>query len=567
MSRTTVLLQIALVATVVPSLSNAFQYQPRLVAAPHRSPSWRAARTSTIRFAKKDEEEVEDYSKFDALMDEQIKLGKMASKKNYPTTPTLRECFLFALPALGIYACPSLMSLIDASFIGRTSSLELAALGPAGSISDSAPLPLLFLSIAATNLVAKAYANRDVASCARISRMSMALGAIGGTVLAVVLYNVATPLSALYCGGAASTAFVPLCAKYVAIRALALPAVVIATIAQAICIGIKDTRTPLVAVALAGGMNFLGDLLLVNGMGMGIAGAAWATTFSQFAAAALLLRVLYRNGFLLQGGPASKAVNGDAGTIVTSEEETSTKATVISLMSFIPFLFVMGVKIGLHNSCAATAASLGGAPAAAHTALFAVAMLCFTFGDVGSSLSQAFLPVFAAESKGDRKSTNGALNFDMAAAMPTLKQLLKCTFTISATVVCLSTLLLTIFSGQISSDPAVILEMRRILPAMIATLSLHGTAVTLEGLLLARKDFRGLTKTYIGVSISVAAWLTVVRRSATAGLMGVWGCYIWVSASRILAFSLLGGLLRSPLRWWRRVLLKKFIRKEKGSRA
>ena len=64
-------------------------------------------------------------------------------------------------------------------------------------------------------------------------------------------------------------------------------------------------------------------------------------------------------------------------------------AVARALMGFVPFLFVMGVKIGMHNGCAATAASLGGVPAAAHTALFATAMLCFTMNDVGSSLCQA----------------------------------------------------------------------------------------------------------------------------------------------------------------------------------
>jgi hypothetical protein len=37
-------------------------------------------------------------------------------------------------------------------------------------------------------------------------------------------------------------------------------------------------------------------------------------------------------------------------------------------------------KLGLHNLAAATAASLGGAAAAAHTALFAIAWLCFFIG-------------------------------------------------------------------------------------------------------------------------------------------------------------------------------------------
>ena len=404
---------------------DAFQYQVGQQRHIHYSlPSWRrgiATVSTRYRSTALNAKEGKLESSDDRVEQYEARNSEVIAK--YPPTPSLRECFSFALPALGIYACPPLMSLIDASFIGRTSSIELAALGPAGSISDCSPLPLLFLSIAATNLVAKAYAIGDDASCARISRTSLALGSVSGILLAIAFYRLAAPLSMLYCGGntlatrASAETLAPLCASYVAIRAIALPAVVIASIAQAVCIGSKDTQTPMVAVGVAGALNFMGDLLLVNGMGMGIAGAAWATTFSQFAAAALLLRVLQKRGFLRNGGPA--AINGlskkesmrglDA---VTVESDVSTKATIMSLLNFVPFLFVMGVKVGMHNSCAAAAASLGGAPAAAHTALFAVAMLCFTFGDVGSSLSQAFLPAFA--------STN---SFNIAAATPTLKHL------------------------------------------------------------------------------------------------------------------------------------------------
>lgn len=91
----------------------------------------------------------------------QPEAAKTASAARYPAAPTLRECFAFAIPALGIYVASPLMSLIDAAFVGRQSSLELAALGPASSISDSAPLPLLFLSIGATNLAARAFLSGD----------------------------------------------------------------------------------------------------------------------------------------------------------------------------------------------------------------------------------------------------------------------------------------------------------------------------------------------------------------------------------------------------------------------
>ena len=158
---------------------------------------------------------------------------------SYPAVPTLRECFAFTLPALGIYAAPPLMSLIDAAFIGRTSSIEL---------------------------------------------------------------------------------------------------------------------------------NLLGDLVLVNGLGMGIAGAAWATSASQICSAGLLLRVLVRRGFLRS---EVKSVSEEVGS------ERSTVDTFKTILGFVPFLFVMVIKIGMHNTAAATAASLGGAPAAAHTALFAIQCCAF----------------------------------------------------------------------------------------------------------------------------------------------------------------------------------------------
>ena len=495
--------------------------------------------------------------------------------RQYPPTPTFRECMRFAVPALGIYLCPPLMSLIDAAFIGRSSSLELAALGPASSISDSAPLPLLFLSIAATNLIAKSVASKDNATSARVSRTALGMGSICGLVLATVLFTLAEPISILYCGGPTASAaklLAPSCSIYVAIRALALPFVVVTTIAQAICIGTKDTRTPMISVALAGLCNLVGDLVLVKWLKQGIAGAAWATSFSQIVAAGLLVRVLKKRGFLARPTETVEHINPEKGmttdsTVVNAinqPNDTSTLATIKQLLAFIPFLFIMTVKIGWHNSCTATAASLGGVPAAAHTALLSVAMVCMVLGDVGSSLSQAFLPAFEGMSASeDETSTATTLatktkpraTFNMKAAMPTIKQLLKCTVSISAAVTTLAAVMIGIFGGQITSDPAVLAEMRRTLPWILTALTFHGSAVTLEGLLLSRKKFRALSFCYSVLAVTVAGFSFATRRFGL-GLAGVWGCYVWFCASRVITFSAIGGLLR-PRRWLQKVLGRK----------
>ena len=106
----------------------------------------------------------------------------------------------------------------------------------------------------------------------------------------------------------------------------------------------------------------------------------------------------------------------------------------------------------------------------------------------------------------------------------------------------LSSLIVGVFAGQLTPDLAVQRQMRRVLPLMVATLATHGTAVTLEGLLLARKAFRGLALTYTGVFFSVAAALHLVR-TRSLGLLGVWAVYAWYCAGRAVAFAALGGLL------------------------
>jgi hypothetical protein len=239
---------------------------------------------------------------------------------------------------------------------------------------------------------------------------------------------------------------------------------------------------------------------------------------------------------------------------------STTMGIIRQIFAFIPFLFVMAVKIGWHNACSATAASLGGAEAAAHTALLSVGMLCSVLGDVGSSLAQAFVPAFVqdrsvqAEAKdqvADRvRQPKQEPYFDLDAAMPTIRQILKCTLCISTAVVCLASIIVGLFGRCITQDPEVYSTMRKTLPWVVTALSLHGSAVSLEGILLARKKLKGLAVFYSFLAFTILAF-QIATRQMGLGLIGVWGCYCWVCGSRVIAFSALGGLLTLNLGpWW-----------------
>ena len=328
-------------------------------------------------------------------------------------------------------------------------------------------------------------------------------------------------------------------------------------------------------------LNLMGDFILVKKFQMGIAGAAWATSVSQIVAGGLLLRVLKRRGFLrnpsktdsqslmrssLSSSSTPKLVEEQSQSSLPSSSPT-TIDTIKQLLAFVPFLFVMSVKIGWHNSCAATAASLGGSQAAAHSALVSVAMLCFVLGDVGSSMSQAFLPAFVKKTTTTTtttQQTNSESNdhkelqtpetttaFDLDAAMPTIKQLLRCTLGISSTVMVIAAIMIGIFPTNITRDPAVVAEMRKTLPWIVTALSFHGSAVTLEGLLLARKKFRPLSVIYSLLAIGVVVF-QLVTRQFHLGLGGVWACYVWFCATRVFVFSSIGGLFQ-PMKFLQRI--------------
>ncbi|KAL3631552.1 hypothetical protein CASFOL_024536 [Castilleja foliolosa] len=65
-------------------------------------------------------------------------------------------------PAVGLWICGPLMSLIDTAVIGQGSSIELAALGPRTVFCDNTSYVFMFLSIATSNLVAKSVLTRSL---------------------------------------------------------------------------------------------------------------------------------------------------------------------------------------------------------------------------------------------------------------------------------------------------------------------------------------------------------------------------------------------------------------------
>lgn len=190
----------------------------------------------------------------------------------------------FSLPTLGIWIASPLLSLMDTAVVGRfaSSSLELAALGPATAICNQLTSVFLFLGVATTNLLTGAVADEQPKRAVEGTTTGLAVALGIGSVLCAVLALGASPLCAAF-AGEASAAVVPFATKYVSARAWGLPFVLATVVAQAACLGYKESGAALRAVLAAVAVNAVLDFLFVPVLGWGIEGAAWATVLSQVA--------------------------------------------------------------------------------------------------------------------------------------------------------------------------------------------------------------------------------------------------------------------------------------------
>lgn len=218
--------------------------------------------------------------------------------------PNLKKIIKFAIPAIGVWLCSPLLSLIDTSSVGLLSgTTQQAALNPAVAVTDYGALLVAFMYTATTNLVAGARGEEASSSSEgekpKTKKMlidALQMSGYVGTILGSVLIAFGPVLLRSIIGNDNIDPNVFAAAlRYVRIRALGMPAAVIIGSAQSACIGMQDIKSPMYVLVAAALVNFIGDVIFVpqkSALIGGAAGAAWATVFSQYAALAMFIKWL-----------------------------------------------------------------------------------------------------------------------------------------------------------------------------------------------------------------------------------------------------------------------------------
>jgi MATE family multidrug resistance protein len=185
--------------------------------------------------------------------------------------------------------------LVDTAFVARLGSVPLAALG-VGAIALSSVFWIFnFLGIGSQTEVAQAMGRQNPERAAGIAALAFLLSGFFGAVLALSgFFSSGSIASAM----GASGEMRELAVEYLKIRWLGAPAVLATLTAFGVLRGLQDMKTPLWVAAAVNLLNIGLDAGLIFGLGpfpeLGIAGAALASTISQWLGAVWAVLAVFR---------------------------------------------------------------------------------------------------------------------------------------------------------------------------------------------------------------------------------------------------------------------------------
>ncbi|XP_060168482.1 protein DETOXIFICATION 46, chloroplastic-like isoform X1 [Lycium barbarum] len=440
---------------------------------------------------EKDEEQVEEVT-----VREEITVvnsnGKGEFSGNESIWAQMVEIVKFSGPAVGLWLCGPLMSLIDTAVIGQGSSIELAALGPGTVFCDNTSYAFMFLSIATSNLVATALARQDKDEVQHQISILLFIGLACG----VVMFSFTRMFGAwgiTAFTGAKNTEIINAANTYVQIRGLAWPAMLVGWVAQSASLGMKDSWGPLKALAVATAINGIGDIVLCRIFGYGIAGAAWATMVSQVVAAYMMIQALNNKGY-----------NGFALSV------PSVNALLQIFMLAAPVFLTMMSKVAFYSLLVYYATSMGTHSAAAHQVMLQLFCLFAVWAEPLSQTAQSFMPELLY-----------GVNRNLSKARMLLKSLLIIGASNGLLLGSAGVSISWFFPKLFSPDPLVIQEMHKVLLPMFLALWVSPCVHSLEGTLLAARDLKFISGSMASV-FGMASLLVILFSSKGFGLAGCW---------------------------------------------
>lgn len=196
-----------------------------------------------------------------------------------------RQILHLAIPALGALIAEPAFLLVDTALVGHLGAEELAGVGVGVAVLSTAVGLLIFLAYGTTPAVARLLGAGDRPAAIRAGLDGIWLAIVAGGLL-LLTAPLARPVVAVF---GATPAVTEHAAVYLGISILGLPAMLIVLAATGLMRGLLDTKTPLVVATIGFAANAGLNVVLIYGVGLGVAGSALGTVIAQWGMAAFFL--------------------------------------------------------------------------------------------------------------------------------------------------------------------------------------------------------------------------------------------------------------------------------------
>ncbi|KAK1413313.1 hypothetical protein QVD17_35085 [Tagetes erecta] len=333
---------------------------------------------------------------------------------------------------------------------------------------------------------------------------ALLFGAVLGILETLLLVFLAEPLLSLMGVKSGSKMLLP-AHKYLTLRALGAPAVLLSLAMQGVFRGFKDTKTPLYATVVGDVANIILDPILIFACKLGVSGAAIAHVLSQYLISIILLVKLMHQVDLLP--PSLKA---------------------LQFSRFLKNGLLLLFKVLAATSCVTLAASLatrlGATPMAAFQICLQVWLTSSLLADGLAVAGQAIIATSFAEK-----------NYDKATSTASRVLLMGCLMGVGLGL--FIGLGLQFGSGIFTKDVNVKHIITIGLPFVAGTQPINSIAFVFDGVNFGASDFAYSAYSMILVAIGSIGSLFALYKAA--GFVG-----IWVALSIFMGLRAIAGIWR-----------------------
>lgn len=218
----------------------------------------------------------------------------MKKEASFTEGPILSPLLCFTVPVLAALFLQAMYGAVDLLVVGQFGSpADVSAVSTGSQIMHTVTGLVTNLSMGATILLGQKLGQKRRDEAGYVVGSAVTLFAIIAIMLTAVMLIAARPISSVM--RAPVEAFEQT-VTYVLICSSGAVLIVAYNVLGAVFRGIGDSKTPLMAVAIACAVNIAGDLLLIGVFQMGVAGAAIATVAAQGVSVLISLLVTAKRG-------------------------------------------------------------------------------------------------------------------------------------------------------------------------------------------------------------------------------------------------------------------------------